>query len=119
MTPEIKSKQDELEAIRQRLAEESHRIFGLFAESAKANAVYEEAKNQSLIFMFDEEKSKGFKRTEAQRQSIYREEHKEKRLMRDLAKNEVDATKSYISILGMMQSNLQTQLKLEIKEEQI
>ena len=116
MTPEIKSKQEELEQIRQRLAEEANRIFSVFAESAKANAVYEEAKNQSLILMFAEEKEQNFKRTEAQRQSIYREEHKEKRLTRDLAKNEADATKQYINILGLMQMNLQSQLRLEVEE---
>ena len=116
MTPELKSKQDELEAIRQKLAEEANRIFSIFAESAKTNALYEEAKNQSLIFMFAEEKEGNFKRTEAQRQSIYREEHKTLRLARDIAKQEVDATKSYINILGLMQMNLQSQLRLETEE---
>ena len=96
---------------------EASRIHKIARESAQANAEYENAKNVSLIGLFTEESTQGVKRTESVRQAIYRDLHKDLRLNRELKKNEVEATKTYINLLGLMQSNLQSQLNLE-KESQ-
>mgnify|MGYP001558755047 CR=1 FL=1 len=119
MNIELKRKQDELEEIRQKMIIEAGRLYQVFRDSAQANADYENAKNHTLIGLYSEESdSKGtIKRTESIRQAIYRELHKDLRLARDLAKNEMEATRTYLNLLGMMQMNLQSQLRLESESE--
>jgi hypothetical protein len=118
MNIELKQKQEQLEEVRIRLATEANSIKQLFANSARANADYESAKNQTLIELYAEESEPGFigKRTEKIREAIYRQLHKDLRFNRDLMRNEVESTKSYIQLLGLMQSNLQSQIKLEVGE---
>jgi len=116
---ELKQKQEQLEEVRIKLATEADKIKQLFSHSAAANAAYESAKNGTLIGLYAEESEPGFvgKRTEKIREAIYRQLHQGLRLDRDLMRNEVEATKSYIQLLGLMQSNLQSQIKLEIGEK--
>ena len=119
MTPELQAKQSELEEIRQKMIIEAERLYQVFRDSAQANADYESAKNHTLISLYNQESdSKGtIKRTESIRQAIYRELHKDLRLTRDLAKNEMEATKTYLNLLGMMQTNLQSSIKLDVESE--
>lgn len=124
MTPELKTKQDELEAIRRELKLISGTLKTLARQAAQADADYENAKNQSIIRMNVEETSEEWitakkKRTDQIREAIYRTENADLRLARGLAKADVDSTKSYIHSLELMQSNLQTQIRLESTVEEL
>ncbi len=82
--------------------------------AVSANAEYENAKNQTLLLLYaeecgDEERGiKPFKRTEVQREAIYRTQHRELREQRGFAdadlKSEQDLLRALLAKLSGMQS---------------
>lgn len=77
----------------------------LALDAAVTSADYENAKNQTLVLMFAEETgdaSKGikpFKRTEKQREALYRVEHADLRLLRGIAGSAHKSEQDYLEAL--------------------
>lgn len=80
--------------------------------AANAQADYDERKHQFLIDLFDEEAEQKFKRTEAQRQSLYRNAFKRERRAAMLAKAELDSSRDLFRGLQSTIMALQTQARL-------
>lgn len=77
---------DELESAGAELRKEAR-------EASDRAADYEERKNAFLTELFAEEAEKGFKRTESQRQALYRAAYKAERREAMTAKGQLDASR--------------------------
>lgn len=90
------------------------------AETASAN--YELAKNQDLIAMFAEEAGdpandvKPFKRTEAQRESLYRTKNNNLRLLRGLSAADLKSERDLLNALSTKMDGLQSRKGLILIE---
>lgn len=90
---------DELRALEILIERSGNHIRSLAVQAANKRAEYEELKNKALIEMFAEEAKGGFKRTEKQREAIYRLSYSTQRLMWQLADNELSAERDYLKAL--------------------
>lgn len=99
---EIRQLSNEIEACGKGLRE-------LGIQAATAAADYEQAKNQTLIALFEDEAERNIKRTEAQRASIYRNAHKDLRLEKMLTANALKSEGELLKALMSKLSGLQTQ----------
>ena len=103
---------DELKTLEAAIEGSGKNIKSLATDAANKRAVYEDKKNNALIEMFAEESKQNFKRTEKQRESIYRTMFSTDRLMWQLADNELAAERDYLkAVLGNLTS-VQTRLKI-------
>lgn len=73
---------------------------------------YEAAKNHTLSGLFKEEAEGAKKRTELQRQAIYRLKHQQLRLEWQLAKRDTEAHKEYLEALLGIQTSIEARAKL-------
>lgn len=80
--------------------------------AATKRAAYEQLKNNMLIEMYAEEAKGSFKRTEAQRQAIYRTTYATQRLEWQLAENEWKASNDYLKALLGNQISVEVRLKI-------
>jgi hypothetical protein len=106
---------DELREIQRQLTEAITELEA-FAEILRTDARlatsraadYEEAKNQYLIALYSEEVEQGFKRTEAQRQALYRDRFKDLRRASMLAKEELQSSRDLFKGLQAKINAIQT-----------
>lgn len=80
--------------------------------AATKKAEYEDLKNKMLIQMFADEAKDGKKRTEAQRQAIYRTTYSQQRLEWQLAENEWKASSDYLKGLLAMLTAVQSRIRI-------
>ena len=106
---------DELTEIKRMLTEAVAQLDALGAElkaEAKAatdrQADYEERKNGFLIELFSEEADKGFKRTESQRQALYRSAYRHERREAMVAKEQLAASRDLYRGLQSKVNAIQT-----------
>lgn len=79
------------------------------ARSATEKAAdYEERKNGFLTQLFDEEAQKGFKRTESQRQALYRAAYREERREAMIAKEQLQSSRDLYRGLQAKVNAIQT-----------
>lgn len=82
-------------------------------QAAQKKAKYEELKNKMLIQMFAEESgNKDLKRTEKQREAIYRATYAQERLEWQLAENEWKASNDYLKALLGNQVSIEVRYKI-------
>ena len=85
----------------------------LVEDEVRAHDKYEGAKNQTLKELFDEEAGATVKkRTELQRQAIYRLKHRQDRLEWQLAKRDCEAHREYLEALLGIQTSIEARAKL-------
>lgn len=84
--------------------------------AATKRAAYEQLKNNMLIEMYAEEAKGGFKRTEAQRQAIYRTSYSQQRLEWQLAENEWKASNDYLKALLGNQVSIEVRYKIIVSD---
>lgn len=77
-------------------------------EATDRQADYEERKNEFLIALFAEEAEKGFKRTESQRQALYRSAYRAERRQAMLAKEQLAASRDLYRGLQAKVNAIQT-----------
>ncbi len=106
---DIGSVYNELVAVETAIEQSGQEIKRLANDWATKQSHYENLKNKFLIQMFDEENAEGSKikkRTEAQRQSLYRVQYATERLEVHLAKNAWEAEKKYHDGLQTVASSI-------------
>lgn len=87
--------------------------FDLVEDEVRKHDTYEAAKNATLKELFDEENGATVKkRTELQRQAIYRLKHRQLRLAWQLAKRDTEAHKEYLETLLGIQTSIEARAKL-------
>jgi hypothetical protein len=105
---------DELKELEIKIEQAGQNVHFSGAAAANKKSIYEELKNKMLIEMFAEEAKDGKKRTEAQRQAIYRSTYATQRLEWLLAENEWKASNDYLrALLG---NQISTEVRLKIIE---
>lgn len=104
---------NELKEIEAKVEQAGQNVHFSGQNAAQKKAEYEDLKNKMLIQMFaDENTGKSPKRTEAQRQSLYRTTYAEQRLAWQLAENEWKASSDYLKGLLAMLTAIQTRMKI-------
>lgn len=106
---ELRTAIDELDALSEQIRHEAR-------AAATTSASYEEKKNRYLITLFAEEAEGGFKRTETQRQALYRTAFREERLEAMLAKEELQSSRDLFKGLQAKINALQTIARLSEAE---
>lgn len=106
---------DELTEIKRMLGEAVSQLDALGAElrreareATDRQADYEERKNGFLIELFNEESQKGFKRTESQRQALYRSAYRAERREAMVAKEQLNASRDLYRGLQAKVNAIQT-----------
>lgn len=95
-------------------------VIGMEArDSADRAADYEEKKNSYLIELYEEEIQFGFKRTEAQRQALYRDRFREERRRMLLSREELQSSRDLLKGLQAKLNALQTLARLSELEFKI
>ncbi len=108
---------DELKQLEVAIEGTGENIRRLAIDAANKRADYENLKNKALIEMFAEESKGGFKRTEKQRESIYRMMYSTQRLQWQLADNELAAERDVLK--GLLGNQVSTEVRRGIVESDL
>ncbi len=108
----LESIYNELVGIQGAISEARRKLSELSVTAANARPNYENAKNQTLIGLFDEEADKHIKRTESHRTAIYRTRHKQLRLEANLAEANLKAERDYLDALKAQMMAIQSRAKI-------
>jgi hypothetical protein len=105
---------NELKELELKIEQAGQNVHFSGVEAANKRSAYEELKNKALIEMYADEAKTGKKRTEAQRQAIYRSTYAQQRLEWLLAENEWKASNDYLKAL--LGNQISTEVRLKILE---
>jgi hypothetical protein len=103
---------NELKELEAKIEQAGQNVHFSGVQAATKRSVYEDLKNKMLIQMFAEEAGDGKKRTEAQRQAIYRAAYATERLEWQLAENEWKASNDYLKALLGNQVSIEVRYKI-------
>lgn len=108
----LESVYNELRELEILLADSAQTIKFISVRAATARADYEFVKNNKLIDLFAEEAEKGTKRTEKQRESLYRVEFSTERLAANLAENDLKAERDLMDSIKTQINSVQTRARI-------